>query len=144
VDEVVSGEPGLARTSASVFTADAPNKNNKLKTMTTSMKLYVQHLNLPALATLDAWVEKQIFTLGRTRQIDEANIRLIRLENASPAFQVNVHLVTPGQDVFAESRDHTLRAAFEKALKQLRAQITSRATQRLHRLKSHAKARRGG
>ena len=39
--------------------------------MTTSMRLNVQHLNIPSLATLDAWVEKQIFALGRTRQIDE-------------------------------------------------------------------------
>ena len=112
--------------------------------MTTSMRLNVQHLNIPALANLDAWVEKQIFALGRTRQIDEANIRLIRLENASPAFQVNVHLVTPGPDVFAESRDHTLKAAFEKVMKQLREQITSRATKRLQRLKSNTKSRRSG
>jgi len=112
--------------------------------MPTSMRLNVQHSNIPALATLDAWVEKQIFALGRTRQIDEANIRLIRLENASPAFEVHVHLVTPGPDVFAESRDHTLKAAFEKVMKQLREQITSRATKRLQRLKSNTKSRRSG
>lgn len=108
------------------------------------MRLNVQHLNIPSLATLDAWVEKQIFALGRTRQIDEANIRLIRLENASPAFQVNVHLVTPGPDVFAESRDHTLRAAFGKAMTQLREQIAGRTAKRLQRIKSNLKARRGG
>ena len=108
------------------------------------MRLNVQHLNIPALANLDAWVEKQIFALGRTRQIDEANIRLVRLENASPAYQVNVHLVTPGPDVFAESRDHTLKAAFEKVMKQLREQITSRATKRLQRLKINKKSRRSG
>jgi ribosome-associated translation inhibitor RaiA len=108
------------------------------------MRLNVQHLNIPALANLDAWVEKQIFALGRTRQIDEANIRLIRLENASPAFQVNVHLVTPGPDVFAESRDHTLRAAFEKVMKQLHGKLTSRATKQVQRLKSNVKSRRGG
>lgn len=108
------------------------------------MRLNVHHLNIPSLATLDAWVEKQLFALGRTRQIDEANIRLIRLENASPAFQVNVHLVTPGPDVFAESRDHTLRAAFEKVMKQLREQITSRAKKQLQRLKSNTKSRRSG
>jgi len=112
--------------------------------MTTSMRLNVQHLNIPALATLDAWVEKQIFALGRTRQIDEANIRLIRLENASPAFQVNVHLVTPGPDVFAEGRDHTLRAAFAKVMTQLRETIRSRSTKRLQRLKSNTKSRRSG
>ena len=112
--------------------------------MTTTMRLNLQHLNLRSLDTLDSWVEKQILDLGRARQIDEANVRLERLENASPAYQVNVHLVTPGPDVFAESRDHTLRAAFEKVIKQLREQITSRATKRLQRLKSNLSARRGG
>ena len=108
------------------------------------MRLNLQHLNLRSLDTLDSWVEKQILALGQARQIDEANVRLVRLKNASPAYQVNVHLVTPGPDVFAESRDHTLRAAFEKVIKQLREQITSRATKRQQRLKSNLSARRGG
>ena len=108
------------------------------------MKLNVQHLNIRSLAALDSWVEQQIFALGQARQIDEANIRLVRLENASPAYQVNVHLVTPGPDVFAESRDHTLRAAFAKAITQLHEQITSRAGKRLQRIKSNLKARRSG
>lgn len=101
------------------------------------MRLNMQHLNLRSLDRLDAWVENQILALGRARQIDEANVRLARLENASPAYQVNVHLVTPGPDVFAESRDHTLRAAFVKAVAQLRGQITSRAQKRMHRWKKN-------
>ena len=108
------------------------------------MRMNVQHLNIRSLDMIHGWVEQQLRALGATRQIDEANVRLVRLENASPAFQVHVHLVTPGPDVFAESRDHTLRAAFAKAMTQLREQITSRATKRLQRLKSNLKARRGG
>jgi ribosome-associated translation inhibitor RaiA len=108
------------------------------------MRLNLQHLNIPSVDTLDSWVEKQIFALGRTRQIDEANIRLSRLENASPAYQVNVHLVTPGPDVFAECRDHTLQAAFGKVMKQLRDKLTRRATKQVQRLKSNLSARRGG
>jgi ribosome-associated translation inhibitor RaiA len=104
------------------------------------MRLNLQHLNLRSLDTLDSWVERQILALGQARQIDEANVRLERLENASPAYQVNVHLVTPGPDVFAESRDHTLRAAFGKVMKQLREQITSRATKRLQKVKSNSSA----
>lgn len=106
------------------------------------MKLNVQHTNIRSLDTLDSWVEKQILALGRSRQIDEANIRLSRLEDASPAFQVNVHLVTPGPDVYAETRDHTLRAAFVKAMAQLKEQITDRATKRLQRVRSNLKSRR--
>lgn len=119
-----------------------PNHHPK-KTMTTTMRLNVQRLNIRPLDLIDAWVEKQLRALGATRRIDEANVRLVRLLDASPAYQVHVHLVTPGPDVFAESRDHTLRAAFAKAMTQLREQITSRANRRLQRLKSKLKARRG-
>jgi ribosome-associated translation inhibitor RaiA len=105
------------------------------------MRLNVQHMNIRSLDTLDSWVEKQIFALGRARQIDEANIRLVRLEDASPAYQVNVHLVTPGPDVYAETRDHTLRAAFAKAMAQLKNQITSRAQKRVQRWKTRLSAR---
>jgi ribosome-associated translation inhibitor RaiA len=108
------------------------------------MRLNLQHLNLRSLDSLDSWVEKQILALGRVRQIDEANIRLIRFENASPAYQVDVHLVTPGPDVFAESRDHTVRAAFEKVMKQLHNTLASRGTKKVQRLKSNLSARRGG
>jgi ribosome-associated translation inhibitor RaiA len=107
------------------------------------MRLNVQHLNIRPLDMMPVWVEQQLRALGATRQIDEANVRLVRVHNASPAYQVHVHLVTPGPDVFAESRDHTLRAAFAKAMSQLREQITTRATKRLQRLKSNLKARRG-
>jgi ribosome-associated translation inhibitor RaiA len=99
------------------------------------MRLNVQHLNIRSLEAIDSWVEKQILDLGRVRQIDVANVRLTRLKNASPAYQVNVHLVTPGPDVFAESRDHTLRAAFAKAVKQVRDNITRRAAKQLLKMK---------
>ncbi len=106
------------------------------------MRLNVQHLNIRSLDRLDSWVEEHIFALGRTRQIDQANVRLERLTNVSPAYQVSVHLVTPGPDVFAETRDHTLRAAFSKAIAQLREQISRRAAKRLRRLKGNLNAPR--
>lgn len=111
--------------------------------MTTNMRLNVQHLNIRSLDMMNAWVEQQIRALGALRQIDEANVRLVRRNEASPAYQVHVHLVTPGPDVFAESRDHTLRTAFAKAMAQLREQIAHRANKRLLRIKNKLKARRG-
>ena len=104
----------------------------KGNTMTTTMRLNLQQHNLRPLDRLDAWVEKQLRALGALRQIDEANVRLVRLLDASPAYRVYVHLVTPGPDVFA------------KAVTELREQIASRAAKRLQRLKSNLKARRGG
>lgn len=108
------------------------------------MRLNVTHLNVPAMDALDSWVAKQIAALADSRRIDEANLRLVRLPNASPAYQVQAHLVTPGPDVYAESRDHTLRAAFTKVISQLRGTITGRAAKRMKRIKSNLNARRQG
>jgi ribosome-associated translation inhibitor RaiA len=111
--------------------------------MKNQMQLTVNQMNLPALKPLDSWIRQQILALGESRQIDAAHVRMARLENSSPAYQVRIHLVTPGPDVRAEGRDHTLRAACNKVLKQLREQISHRASKRLQKLKSNLKARRG-
>jgi ribosome-associated translation inhibitor RaiA len=105
------------------------------------MKLFLRHHSIRSTDTLDAWVEHQIFSLRPRLQIDEANVRLTHQPGASPAYEVNVHLVTPGPDVFAEGRDHTLRAAVRKVMAQLRNKISERANRRLRRLKSNLKAR---
>jgi ribosome-associated translation inhibitor RaiA len=107
------------------------------------MRLNLQHFAIPSTNALDAWIENQIFALQPRLQIDEANVRVALRREASPPYLVHVHLVTPGPDVFAEGNDHTLRAAFSKAMAQLRDQITSRAGRRLQRLKSNLKSRRG-
>ena len=104
------------------------------------MRLNVQHFNIASTDALDSWVEQQILALGQLRQIDEANIKLTRHADSSPAFQVHVHLVTPGPDVFAEGHDHTLQAAFTKVMSQLRDTITSREAKRLRKTKSQLSA----
>ncbi len=104
------------------------------------MRINLQHLNLRSDDGLDRWVEEQILRLGEAGQIDEANVRLECRFESSPPFAVRMHLVTPGPDIFAESSDHTLRAAFTKALAQLRAGVTGRAAKRLRRLKSNLSA----
>lgn len=108
--------------------------------MNTTMRINLRHLNLRSHDGLDRWVEEQILPLGEARWIDEAHVRLERRLESSPAFAVHIHLVTPGPDLFAESRDHTLRAAFRKALTQLREAILTRAAKRRRRLKSHSAA----
>ena len=94
------------------------------------MKLNLQHFSIRSTNALDSWVEQQIIALGRLRQIDEANVRLECHRDISPAYYVRVHLVTPGPDVIAESNDHTLRAAVEKAIRQLQSTIADRVTRR--------------
>ena len=112
------------------------------------MRLTLQHLSIRSTNAVDAWIEKQIFSLQTRLQIDEATVRLVRRPEASPAYRVDVHLVTPGPDVFAEGHDHTLRAAFAKVMAQLREKLNGRAAKRLHRIKSQlslpaAKSRSG-
>jgi ribosome-associated translation inhibitor RaiA len=101
------------------------------------MKLNLQHVNVRSQDGLDRWVEEQILALGQTRQIDEATVRLECRFDQSPCFAVRIHLATPGPDLFAESRDHTLRAAFTKALGKLRLSIAWRATKRLRQWKGN-------
>lgn len=106
------------------------------------MKLTVKHNNVPSTNAIDTWVEEQIISLQPGLKIDEADIVLACSEEASPPYQVNVHLVTPGPDVFADGRDYTLRAAFNKTMIALRDKIGSRATRRQKRQSDHAAVRR--
>ncbi len=84
-------------------------------------------------------VQQAVGPLEPLRQIDEARVRLTRDTESSPPFRVQAHLVTPGPDVFAEARDHTLAAALGKVMKELARAIKGRARQRL--LKSRTAAR---
>lgn len=100
------------------------------------MKLNLQHYNLRSTHELDSHIEERIFALQPRLQIDEANVRLECRRESSPAFAVQVHLVTPGPDVFAERRDHTLRAAVEKAMQHIENKLAERAAKRRQRLDS--------
>lgn len=100
------------------------------------MRLNLQHFSIRSTDALDSWIEQQFLALGRLRQIDEANIRLACHRDVSPAYHVRVHLVTPGPDVIAESNDHTLKAAVDKAIKQLQNTIVGRVTRRLRSAKN--------
>ncbi len=104
------------------------------------MRLNVQHFSIASTDALNSWVEQQVLALGRLRQIDEANVKLVCHPETSPAYQVKVHLVTPGPDVFAEGTDHTLRAAFTKVMSQLRETIASREAKRSRKAKSQLSA----
>ena len=75
-------------------------------------------------------------------QIDEAKVRLECLWQESPPFRVRIHLVTPGPDFVAENRDHTLRAAAEKALALLEGKVKDRAQKRTTRLRDKQAATR--
>ena len=101
------------------------------------MKLNVQHLNLRSIHELDSLVEDRILALQPRLQIDEANVRLECRSEESPAYRVAVHLVTPGPDLLAEGRDHTLRTAIRKALLELEDRFQDREHKSIRRVRSN-------
>jgi hypothetical protein len=100
----------------------------RLLTICDTMKLTLQHIAIRSSYTFDSWIEDHILALQPRLQIDEATVRMVRQRAASPAYRVEVHLVTPGPDVLAEGDDHTLRAAVAKAMRCLGEQIAARGT----------------
>jgi ribosome-associated translation inhibitor RaiA len=105
------------------------------------MRLNLQHFSVRSTDALDSWIEQQLFALGRLRQIDEANVRLAHRREASPAYHVHVHLVTPGPDIYVEGFDHTVRAAFTKVMQELSNNILGRGKKRLQKVKSNLSTR---
>ena len=103
------------------------------------MKLVLKHLHHTPSASLNALIEKYLEEFGRSLQIDEARIVVERRLDASPAFHVSVHFVTPGPDVFAEAMDHTLRAALQKTVEQLETLIGHRHDKRKPRTRAPLK-----
>ena len=101
------------------------------------MKLITQHHNLRSTDELNSLVEERILAFGPRLQIDEARVRLECHWEESPAYRVAIHLVTPGPDVLAEGRDHTIRAAIAKAVADIEAKLGHRASKPLRRLRSN-------
>lgn len=104
------------------------------------MKIILKHLHHIPSPSLTALIAQQLEAVGRTRQIDEARVLVERRLEASPPFFVSAHLVTPGPDVSAEASDHTLRAALQKTMAQLTANIGQLHEKRARRVRSNLKA----
>lgn len=101
------------------------------------MKLTVQHHQVRSTDELDSMIEERILELQSRLQIDEANVRIACHHETSPTFSVHIHLVTPGPDVLAEGRDHTLRAAIEKVMSGLEGRIGDRVERRRQRVRGN-------
>ncbi len=67
----------------------------------------------------EPWVAERLAGIGERRRIDEAIVKVTRHAEGSPAWEIFIHLVTPGPDLAATTRDHTLAAAFSKNLLEL-------------------------
>ena len=106
------------------------------QTINRIMKLTLNHHNIRSTDEMDSLLEEGILNLESRLQIDEAHAQLERRSELSPAFRVAIHIVTPGPDLQAEGRDHTIRAAIAKALADLNARLNHREHKPLRRLRS--------
>ena len=103
------------------------------------MKFILTNSNHQPSAAFAELVEQSMESLREDLHIDEAHVRLEHHSEASPAFRITAHLVTPGPDVFGEAVDHTLRAALTKLVTELESRIDHRHQKRERRAKSHFK-----
>ena len=101
------------------------------------MKLTVQHHKIRSTDELDSLLEERIFELEPRLQIDEARVRLECRWEKSPAYRVAIHIVTPGPDLEAEGRDHTIRAAIGKAFLDLETRLQEREHKTIRRARSN-------
>lgn len=81
----------------------------------------------------ETWVEERLAGIGERRRIDEAIVKVIRHAEASPPWEIFIHLVTPGPDLTATTKDHTLAAAFAKNLAELEDILDAREAKRTGR-----------
>lgn len=95
-----------------------------------AMKILLKHVHHVPSSSLIQLVRAELESMKGLMQIDEARVLLEHRHQASPAFKVAFHLVTPGPDVQAEAEDHTLRAALLKAFDHIRNRIVYRQHKR--------------
>ncbi|NBV86064.1 MAG: hypothetical protein EBS01_07335 [Verrucomicrobia bacterium] len=94
------------------------------------MKLRLKQHSHQIPITFKALLRQRLETLTNALRIDEAHVTVERRSEASPAFRLAAHLVTPGPDVSAEAVDHTLGAALQKLVAALRQRIGHRNQKR--------------
>lgn len=100
------------------------------------MKLTLQHCHHQPYESLSALIRTEFERLQDQLRIDEARVVVKRQVDASPPFCITAHLVTPGPDVMAEAKDHTLRAALGKLMRSIGAKIRHRARRKNRRHRS--------
>ena len=81
----------------------------------------------------ETWAGEHLAGIAERRRIDEAIVKVTRHAEASPPWEIFIHLVTPGPDLTATTRDHTLAAALAKNLAELEDILDAREAKRAAR-----------
>ena len=101
------------------------------------LSIRIRRINGASAKRTTTLLRERLLSLARIRKIDAAHLCLERDPEAS-TFRVSAHLETPGPDIRAEGRDHTLHAAALRALAQLQRHIRARNARRQERLAARA------
>jgi ribosome-associated translation inhibitor RaiA len=101
------------------------------------MRLTIQHWHVRSTDDLDSRVEERLLALAPRLRIEEAIVAFDYRYEESPAFNVRIHLVTPGPDLRVEAADHTIFAAFDRALTDLNRKLDRRDRNRAGRTRSN-------
>ena len=101
------------------------------------LNIRLRRINAPSAAKTTTLLRERLLSLARLRKIDAAHVSLERDPEAS-TFRVSAHLETPGPDIRAEARDHTLHAAALRVVAQLQRLIGARNARRRERLAARA------
>jgi ribosome-associated translation inhibitor RaiA len=97
------------------------------------LNIRLRRIHPPSALKTTTLLRERLLSLARIRRIDAAHLSLERDPEAT-TFRVSAHLETPGPDIRAEGRDHTLHAAALRALAQLQRHIRARNARRRERL----------
>ena len=97
------------------------------------LNIQLRRISPPSAVRTTELLRDRLLSLARIRKIDAAHLSLER-EPEAATFRVSAHLETPGPDIRAEARDHTLHAAALRALAQLQRHIRDRNARRRDRL----------
>jgi ribosome-associated translation inhibitor RaiA len=100
------------------------------------MILILQQYNIERGEALNSFIRERLLTLQPSLQIDEARVSLVHRREKSPAYEVRIELVTPGAAIVSHAQDHTLPAAFERALEEVREKFSERYSKPTERPRS--------
>jgi len=79
---------------------------------------------------LEPLIEKDLHELSQLIPISQAEIVLEKQTEAAPPFRASALLAVPGPDIHAVACDHTLRAAWQKLVDDLKKQFQRRVASR--------------
>ena len=107
------------------------------------MNLNITYSGCFRLASRESAIGKALEPFRELVRIDQAKVRVERLDEGEFPFRLNARLVTPGPDVMAEGRDYTFEAALHKLRQALNRVVRHRREKRARKIGRKDAAARG-